>query len=136
MSRGKIRPNKEDLIDMQVIDGVYVNIMKDAYVKELEDYCNHLESNQPDHSILIKAIEKWGAEVQINKIQEEALELALILNQRNCPTKNKATSEHRLYDELADMKIMMVQADILFIHERIKSQMRLKINKLNEKYLQ
>ena len=32
--------------------------------------------------ILQKAIDKWGKETQINKIQEEALELALVLNQR------------------------------------------------------
>lgn len=85
--------------------------------------------------ILHKAIEKWGRDTQINKIQEEALELSLILNQRNCPTKDPEQMEASLYDELADMKIMMAQAEILFDADRINERVKFKLDKLQSKYL-
>lgn len=85
--------------------------------------------------ILLKAIEKWGRDTQINKIQEEALELSLILNQRNCPTKDPEQMEASLYDELADMKIMMAQAEMLFDADRINERVKFKLDKLQSKYL-
>ena len=85
--------------------------------------------------ILQKAIDKWGKETQINKIQEEALELALVLNQRKCPTKDVEQMEANLYDELADMKIMMAQAEILFDADRINERVKFKLDKLQSKYL-
>lgn len=85
--------------------------------------------------ILHKAIEKFGRDTQINKIQEEALELSLILNQRNCPTKDPEQMEASLYDELADMKIMMAQAEILFDADRINERVKFKLDKLQSKYL-
>ncbi len=88
-----------------------------------------------DKEILLKAIAKWGRETQINKIQEEALELSLVLNQRNCPTKDKDEMEASLYDELADVKIMMAQAEILFDADRINERVKFKLDKLNRKYL-
>lgn len=84
--------------------------------------------------ILKKAIEKWGRETQINKIQEEALELALILNQMKCPTKNQYEMEANLYSELADMKIMMAQAELLFDADRINSNVDIKLERLQVKY--
>lgn len=88
-----------------------------------------------DKKILHKAIKKWGETTQINKIQEEALELSLVLNQRNCPTKDSEQMEASLYDELADMKIMMAQAEILFDSDRINERVRFKLDKLNRNYL-
>jgi hypothetical protein len=85
--------------------------------------------------ILIKAIEFFGRQTQINKIQEEALELALVLNQMNCPTKDPVEMDHALYSELADMKIMMMQAEILFDAKRIDDMVKYKLNLLNNKYL-
>lgn len=87
-----------------------------------------------DKDILKRAIAKWGRDVQINKIQEEAMELALILNQRNCPTKDPEAMEDALYSELADMKIMMAQAELLFDAERINRQVEAKMNRLKNKY--
>jgi len=87
-----------------------------------------------DKEILYKAIEKWGTKTQINKIQEEALELSLVLNQMNCPTKDPIEMEEKLYDELADVKIMMAQAEILFDSERINERVEFKLNKLKNKY--
>ena len=88
-----------------------------------------------DKNILLKAITKWGREAQINKIQEELLELSLVLNQRNCVTKDKQQMEENLYDELADVKIMMAQAELLFDPYRINERVKFKLDKLNTKYL-
>ncbi len=85
--------------------------------------------------ILHKIIEKWGRETQINKIQEELLELSLVLNQLKCPTKDPKEMEAKLYDELADVKIMMAQADILFDKNRINERVKFKLDKCNKKYL-
>ncbi len=88
-----------------------------------------------DKQVLLKAIKKWGKETQINKIQEEALELALVLNQRKCPTKDSSVMEDNLYSELADMKIMMAQAEIIFDANRINKQVEYKLNRLVDKHL-
>lgn len=84
-------------------------------------------------TIYHQIIERFGRDVQINKIQEEALELALAINHLQCPTKDD--TEANLYGELADMVIMMEQAKILFDIERIQSTMRLKLNRFKDKYL-
>lgn len=86
-------------------------------------------------AICRRIIAKWGAETQVNKIQEEALELALVLNQRNCPTKDAQQLEDALYDELADMKIMMMQADILFDSKRIEERVQYKFDRVIAKHL-
>lgn len=84
--------------------------------------------------ILEKIINKWGRETQINKIQEEALELALVLNQRNCPTKDEQEMEMNLYSELADMKIMLAQAEIIFDKKRIDATVDYKLDRVQTKY--
>ncbi len=86
-------------------------------------------------SVLEAIIAKWGRETQINKIQEECLELALVLNQINCPTKDPKEMEYNLYDELADVKILMAQAEMLFDRERINDRVKYKIEKVQKKYL-
>lgn len=88
-----------------------------------------------EKTFLQKIIDRFGKETQINKIQEEALELALILNQRNCPTKCAKEMEDRLYDELADMKIMMAQAELLFDADKINERVKIKLDKFQSKYL-
>lgn len=89
-----------------------------------------------ERNFLIDIIEKWGAEVQINKIQEEALELALALNHMNCPTKIASQVEANIYEELADMKIMMAQAEIIFDKSRIDALVKIKLERLRSKYFQ
>lgn len=84
--------------------------------------------------ILIKAIEHFGKDVQIDKIQEEAMELALILHQFKCPTKDKDKMLPQVYSELADMKIMMQQAEILFDKDRIDAIVELKLARLEANY--
>lgn len=85
--------------------------------------------------ILQKAIDKWGRDNQIDKIQEEAMELALALHQYKCPTKDKEEEIDKIYDELADMKIMVEYFDLLFDEEKINKVIEFKLNRL-EKYLE
>lgn len=94
-----------------------------------------LKMNTMDDKILWAIIDKFGRQTQINKIQEEALELALVLNQINCPTKNVEQLTEQLYSELADMKIMMAQAEILFDKAKIDSLVEFKLQRVKEKYL-
>lgn len=89
-----------------------------------------------DDFILMKIIDKFGVSAQIDKIQEEALELALVLNQRRCPTKDMDEMDANLYDELADMKIMLAQAEIIFDKKRIDERVKFKLEKVKAKYLQ
>lgn len=104
----------------------------DSVVKVIEDYNKGMK---PYPLIYYRIISRFGRDVQIHKIQEEALELALALNQIHCPTKNRELMEDNLYSELADMKIMMTQAEILFDKDRIDEQVEFKLNQFKEKYL-
>lgn len=88
-----------------------------------------------EEGIYKQIIDRFGRDVQINKIQEECLELALVLNQMNCPTKDAKEMEDKLYDELADVKIMMQQAELLFDQERINDRVVFKLQKFRKKYL-
>ena len=87
-----------------------------------------------DKSLLKRAILKWGMNTQTHKLQEELLELALVINQLSCPTKPDMTDA--LIDELADVKIMMAQAEIMFGEELINERVRYKLNRMEEKYFQ
>ena len=89
----------------------------------------------PDQiKVLHNAITKWGIQNQIHKIQVEALELALALNQAQCITKDRIEMDEKVYDELADMTIMMQQAHMLFDSKRINERVNFKIKRLQEKY--
>jgi NTP pyrophosphatase (non-canonical NTP hydrolase) len=110
--------------------------VRTIYEEELTRKDAEIEALRNPWISTIKAIiTKWGRDTQVNKIQEEALELALVLNQRNCPTKDPAKMEEALYDELADMKIMMMQADILFDAERINERVAYKFDRVTKKHL-
>lgn len=84
--------------------------------------------------ILHKIINHFGKENQINKIQEEALELALALNQVKCHTKDIEEMRANIYGELADMKIMMAQAEILFNADRINELVKFKLERMQTRY--
>lgn len=83
-----------------------------------------------DRNVLISAIAKWGRNVQVDKIQEEALELALVINQLKCPTKSSSEMIEKLYDEIADVKIMIAQAEILFDSDKIDERVAYKMKRL------
>lgn len=82
-----------------------------------------------------KMLIKFGREAQINKVQEEALELALAISHYNCPTKDRHSTQDAVYGELADMWIMMAQAFILFDADVINQHVDRKLKSITEKYL-
>lgn len=92
-----------------------------------------LEQQLNDRQTLLEMIiDKWGRETQIMKIQEEALELALAINNRSIPTKDQDHVTENIYSELADMKIMMMQANLLFDAERINQQVEYKLERVKK----
>jgi len=77
-----------------------------------------------------------GNEAAVDKIQEEAQELALALHQLKCPTKtDKKKRLNDVYGELADMKIMMRQAEMLFSKKKINRLVNQKLQLKRDKYL-
>lgn len=81
-------------------------------------------------------IKLHGRDAAIDKIQEEAQELALSLHQLKCPTKtDKKKRLDDVYGELADMKIVMRQAEMLFSKKKINRLVNQKLQKKREKYL-
>ncbi len=85
-----------------------------------------------DKHILKRAIAKWGVETQTKKLQEECLELALVINQMECPTKPDLTDQ--FIDELADVKIMIAQAELMFGADRINERVEYKLKRMADKY--
>lgn len=92
--------------------------------------------HQENLRIIRRLIKVFGREAAVDKIQEESQELALSLHQFKCPTKtDKKKLLNDIYGELADMKIMMRQAEMLFSKKKINKLVNQKLQKKKEKYL-
>lgn len=85
-----------------------------------------------DLGLLNRAVLKFGKEAQIDMIREESIELALAICHYRRRNRDFGEAEERLYDELADMKIMMAQADLLFDTDRIRRVIDYKLSRLEE----
>jgi len=85
-----------------------------------------------DTDLLLQAIQKWGKEAQIDKIQEEAQELALALHQVKCLTKENEEGMSKIYGELADMQIVMEYVPLLFNQNKIDRIKQMKLNILKQ----
>jgi len=83
-------------------------------------------------SIYQKALDKWGQEGQIKKIQEECLELALAINNMDCPTKSKAEYYRNFIDEVADVSIMLKQAELIIGKATLRGAKARKLVKLQK----
>ena len=86
-----------------------------------------------DPGLLLGAIDKWGRASQIEMIQEEAMELALALQQMRRKSKGKREMLERVIDEIADVHIMMAQARILFDPAWIDERIRFKMDRLAQR---
>lgn len=81
--------------------------------------------------VLMDAIRIWGTDSQIGMIQEEAMELALaIQHSKRWPRKK---SIEAIIDELADMHIMLAQADIIFDVGAINDRIHYKMERLAQR---
>lgn len=89
--------------------------------------------------ILKRAIQLWGAEAQKEMIIEECLELAVALqkNKRSDIAKGsedrKKEQIFKIEDEIADVKIMIAQAEMIFDRNNINQRIRYKMNRLEKR---
>lgn len=86
---------------------------------------------ESEEIVLVDAILTFGEDKQVDKILEECTELSLAI------IKYKADRNHvnylRLIDEIADVKIMLAQSEIIFHKNLIDSRVEFKINRLKER---
>lgn len=93
--------------------------------------------NSKNIKIIKELVKLNGKEATKDKIVEEAIELSLALIQLKCPTKlDKKKRLSDVYNELADMKIQMRKAEIIFSSKRINKIVSQKLQKKKNKYLQ
>ena len=86
-----------------------------------------------DDSILENAIERWGIDAQCEMIIEECLELALALQKMKRIRGDKNKKYANTIDEIADVKIMIRQAERIFDSELINQRVDFKMNRLKER---
>jgi len=86
-----------------------------------------------DDSILENAIEMWGFDAQCEMIIEECLELALALQKMKRLRGDKDKKYANTIDEIADVKIMIRQAERIFDSELINQRVDFKMNRLKER---
>lgn len=85
-----------------------------------------------DRELLKRAIDLWGEKAQRDMIIEESLELGLALmklRRSGDPEEQMAA----VIDEVADMKIMVAQAELLFDQEAIDERINFKQERLRKK---
>lgn len=84
-----------------------------------------------DKDILRRAIAKWGEKTQVRMIQEECLELSLAI-QKLFRDWNTETFE-AVIDEIADVEIVLAQAEMLFPEDRIQERVDFKMKRLEKR---
>ncbi|HLS36688.1 MAG TPA: hypothetical protein VK023_00320 [Sphingobacterium bovisgrunnientis] len=93
---------------------------------------NTLEKRQ---EVYIQAINKWGAKAQLEMALEESIELALAI--RKELRKNDEKSLNDLAGEVADVKIMIEQIELMMLNSDFSKQvdqiMDFKIYRLRER---
>ena len=90
-----------------------------------------------DKTILGMAIDKWGTSSQVGMLHEECLELALALHKLNSRAGGRGQNNTLLlgnvYDELADVIIMVEQSKLIFNMNKVQERIDYKMNRLNER---
>ena len=82
-----------------------------------------------DKKILQRAITLWGEKAQREMIIEEALELGLALMKLR-RSGDSGEQMRSVVDEVADMKIMVAQAELLYDKEAIDKRVEYKMDRL------
>lgn len=86
-----------------------------------------------DEKILDRAIETWGIDAQLEMIIEECLELALALQKLKRLRGDMTQKEKNVIDEIADVKIMIKQAEKIFGSAPVNERVDFKMNRLNDR---
>jgi len=86
-----------------------------------------------DKTIINKALETWGPDAQTDLIQEECIELALAIQKYRRRNGDKRQQFLDLIDEIADVRIMIDQAFIIFPEELINERIQIKLERLSNR---
>lgn len=87
-----------------------------------------------DNKLLDKAIEKWGASAQIEMIEEESIELALAIQKLKRKRGDHVKKLLAVIDEIADVKIMIRQAERIFdVEDRVSRRIDFKMRRLKRR---
>lgn len=89
-----------------------------------------------DDKLLEQAIQQWGVEAQTEMIQEECIELALAIQKLKRRRGDNMQKLEAVIDEIADVKIMIKQAEKIFDKEAIDKRVVFKMNRLKERLLE
>jgi NTP pyrophosphatase (non-canonical NTP hydrolase) len=89
-----------------------------------------------DEDILQKAINTWGTVVQIEMLKEECIELALALQKLSRARGDEEEKERNIIDEIADVKIMICQAQRIFPADKINERVDYKMKRLEQRLIQ
>lgn len=89
-----------------------------------------------DKQILHAAIDKWGVDAQKEMIEEECIELALALKKLKRKRGDIGLKMANVIDEIADVKIMITQAELIFDSEAIAERVAFKMSRLSERIKQ
>lgn len=87
--------------------------------------------------LLQQVLDKWGSTAQIDMIIEECAELILALQKMKRNYGKNSTRDKKLImnvcDEIADVKIMIKQAELLFDKKLIQARVDYKMNRLKKR---
>ena len=86
-----------------------------------------------DLNILKAAIDKWGVDAQKEMIEEECIELALALKKLRRKRGDMGLKMANVIDEIADVKIMIQQAELMFDSNAIAERVAFKIQRLADR---
>lgn len=82
-----------------------------------------------------RLVNRFGKENQIDKLEEEVMELALALHQLGCPQKDKQQQMDRVYEEMADVTIMFRQVPHLFDKKKLDAVIARKLAEIEKEWL-
>lgn len=88
-----------------------------------------------DKELLHQAIKTWGIEAQCDMIIEECIELALAVQKLKRKRGDREAKITAVIDEIADVRIIIEQAMIIFAdpENRIQERIDFKMNRLKER---
>jgi NTP pyrophosphatase (non-canonical NTP hydrolase) len=90
-------------------------------------------SGYVDGKILQQAIDLWGIDAQCEMIEEECLELALALQKFKRSDVDRDQKYFNIIDEIADVKIMIMQAIKIFPIDEINKRVDFKMARLADR---
>lgn len=92
------------------------------------NYSIEMNCSEDTKSLFSTCLKKWGADAQVAMILEECLELASAIHKH----RRKDNSEN-IIDEIADVKIMLMQAEMIFDLSKIDERVSFKLNRLKNR---